>query len=230
MKVFEVKLKLYLMQNIKLEEIQSNIGSFIDTAFGKDTMLIGFHNKNTFKNYCFDLPYPLEKDKVYKKDKIYTLRIRTINKYLAEFFNTKLVNCFDKNFKALVSDIKIIPKKPIEKLYSITPIIIKTEEGYWKNKISLEDFERRLKENLIKKYNSETNTKINENFDLYTGIKFINHKPIGIKYKNIKLLGDKISINISDDEIAQELAYLALGVGLSEMNARGNGFVNYKWF
>ena len=230
MKVYEIKIKLFLLKDIELTEAQSRIASFIDSSFGKTEKLIEFHERNSFKNYCFDLLYPVEKDKVYKKGQIYTLRIRTINKFLADFFSNKLVNCYDSNFKALVSEIRIIPKKPIEKLYSITPIVLKNETGYWRDSISFEDFERRIKENLIKKYNTALDTKIDENFDLYTGIEFINHKPISVKYKNIKLLGDKISINVGDDSRAQDLAYAALGCGLSEMNSRGLGFLNYKWY
>jgi CRISPR-associated endoribonuclease Cas6 len=122
-----------------------------------------------------------------------------------------------------------LPKKHIEKLYSITPAIMKNEDGYWKNKIKLDEFERRLKENLIKKYNSSMNTKIDENFQLYTTIEFKNKKPISTNYKNIKLLGDKISLNIAENENAQKIAYMSLGTGVFEMNARGYGFVNYRW-
>ena len=43
------------------------------------------------------------------------------------------------------------------------------------------------------------------------------------------LLGDKISLNISDDKLAQDLAYMALGTGLLEVNSRGAGFTNYRW-
>jgi len=28
---------------------------------------------------------------------------------------------------------------------------------------------------------------------------------------------------------AQELAYMAIGTGIGEMNARGQGFVNFRW-
>lgn len=94
--------------------------------------------------------------------------------------------------------------------------------------MSLDEYERLLKENLIKKYNEFTNQKINEDFELYTYIKFINRKPIANLYKEkIKLLGDKISIKIADNNMAQELAYFALGTGLGTTNARGFGYCNY---
>ena len=84
-------------------------------------------------------------------------------------------------------------------------------------------------ENLIKKYNYFMNSKINENFQLYDSISFKNNRPIPSNYKNVTLLGDKISLNISQEALAQEIAYMSLGTGVLEMNARGYGFVNYRW-
>ena len=71
--------------------------------------------------------------------------------------------------------------------------------------------------------------KIDEDFDLYTMIELKNKKPIAMEYKNIKLLGDKVQIQVADNKRAQDLWYFALGVGLGEMNARGCGFLNYRW-
>nr|WP_312292420.1 CRISPR-associated endoribonuclease Cas6 [Clostridium chromiireducens] len=229
MNVFQIKLKIFVLKDIPIDESQAIIGVFIDSGLSKDRKLLELHESNKFKGYCFDAPYPLEEDKIYKKDKIYTLTIRTIDKDLADFFANVLVNEFNANIKGLTSEVRILPKKHIERLYSITPAVMKNEDGYWKNKIKLDEFEKRLKVNLIKKYNSITNSKINEDFQLYSTIEFKNRKPISIKYKNIKLLGDKISLNISENETAQELAYMSLGTGIFEMNARGYGFVNYRW-
>ena len=229
MNVFQIKLKVFILQDISVEDSQSTLSSFIDSGLIKNQKLLEFHESNRFKGYCFDAPYPLEEDKVYKKDKIYTLTIRTIERDLAEFFTSKLVNEVNNNIKGVTSEIRILPKKHIEKLYSITPTVMKNQDGYWKNKIRLDEFERRLKENLIKKFNSTMDTKIDENFQLYTTIEFKNRKPISTNYKNIKLLGDKISLNISENDNAQKVAYMSLGTGIFEMNARGYGFVNYRW-
>ncbi|QAA33499.1 CRISPR-associated endoribonuclease Cas6 [Clostridium manihotivorum] len=229
MEVFEVKLKLFLLKDVQFTEIQSKISSFIDMGLAKDEKYLEFHNENKFKNYCFDSLYPIEKDKIYNSGKIYTLTLRTVGEDLAKFFLERLKNEYDENFKGLTAEVRIVPKKHIEKIYSITPMLIKNDCGYWKGKITLDEFERRLKENLIKKYNSIANEKIDEDFQLYTSIEFKNRKPISTSYKQIKLLGDKISINISDDKRAQDLAYMSLGTGIAEMNPRGYGFVNYRW-
>ncbi|MBD7912303.1 CRISPR-associated endoribonuclease Cas6 [Clostridium cibarium] len=229
MKVYEIRIKLYVLQNISLESAQSTICSFIDKALVKNKDFAEFHSERKFKNYCFDSLYPLEKDKVYKEGKIYTLTLRTIDEKLVDFFSKELVNSFTEKLKALTAEKKIIPKKHIEKIYSITPMIMKNDSGYWKGKLSLEEFEKRIKENLIKKYNTFMNTKINEDFELYSGLEFKNRKPIIIKYKDIKLMGDKVSLNILENDLAQDMAYMCLGTGLSEMNSRGYGFMNYRF-
>ena len=229
MKVYEIKTKIFLMKDLLSEEAQIEICRIIDTTLSKDEKWLEFHKKNEFKNYCFDSLYPIPKDKIYKSNQIYTFTLRTINENLASYFNQFLANEYNSTIKCLTSEIRIIPKKFIEKIYSITPAIIKDGSGYWKHNLSLKDFERRLVENLIKKYNSINDTKIDEDFEFYTSLEFKNKKPVSVNYKNIKLLGDKISINISSNPVAQELAYLSLGTGVGEMNSRGLGYVNYRY-
>ncbi|MTI46542.1 MAG: CRISPR-associated endoribonuclease Cas6 [Firmicutes bacterium] len=229
MKVYEVSILAFLLNDIDLQESLFKIAEFIDSGMAKKPELLEFHNKNTYKNYCFASFYPLEKDKIYKAGNNYTIRIRTVDYKLAEFFNEELVNHFNDNIKSLTSTIRVLPKNHIEKIYSITPVVMKTEEGYWKGHIALNDFERRLKENLIKKYNLLMNTKLDESFQLYTSIEFTNKKPIAVEYKGRKILGDKLTIHIDDNKTAQILAYMSLGTGVLEMNARGAGYMNYRW-
>ncbi|HBA04588.1 MAG TPA: CRISPR-associated endoribonuclease Cas6 [Clostridium sp.] len=229
MNVYEITLKVYLLRSINVEEAQQKIAELIDKSLGKNSGLLDLHNKNIFKNYCFNSFYPIDKSGIYKADNIYTVKIRTISKDLGKYFNNVLANEYTDCIKGLVTDIRIIPKKHIEKIYSITPLILKNNDGYWKGSLGFEEFEKRVKENLIKKYNFINDEKLDENFDLYTFIEIKNKKPIATSYKGKRILGDKISIVISDDIRAQELAYMALGTGIGEMNARGQGFVNFRW-
>ena len=96
--------------------------------------------------------------------------------------------------------------------------------------MSLDEYEKRLRENMIKKYKDYTGEDIREDFPLFSLIEFNNKKPIGVRYKNVKILSDKITLIIEPDELSQKIAYMAIGVGLLEMNSRGFGYVNYKWF
>lgn len=229
MQVYQIRLKIYMLQDVSLNLIQTKLAAFIDKGFATDEALLQFHEENKFKNYCFDLPYPIERKKVYKSGNIYTVTIRTIDEKLARYFYEVCVNNFTKEIKGLTAEIKIIPKKIIECLYTLTPVILKDDAGYWRTNMKREELEERLKVNLIKKWNDFEQEKLEENFPLYTMIEFLNDAPIGMQYKNVKLLGDKLRIQIADDEISQNMAYLALGTGLGEMNARGAGFVNYRW-
>ncbi|MDY5212620.1 CRISPR-associated endoribonuclease Cas6 [Intestinibacter sp.] len=228
MQVIQIRVKILVKEDTYASDIQSKVCGLIDYSFSKRKELLEMHNTNKYKFYCFDFPYPVEQDKIYKKGKIYTLTIRTIDLDLGEFFLNSLINTETYSIKALSSEIKIISQKPIEKIYSLTPAIIKNESGYWRDSMSIDDYERRLKENLIKKYNTIIGGKMDEDFDLFNKIELKNKKPISVKYKNIKLLGDKINLYIADDSRAQNLAYMALGAGIMEMNSRGCGFVNYK--
>ena len=229
MDVYQIRLKLYLFCDIRMKDVSSKLSAFIDQSLAKNEAFLELHQTNCFKNYVFDSFYPIEKDKVYKKDALYQITIRTIDKTLAFFFSEKLVNDYNADMKAVTSDIYIIPRKIIDKIYSITPVVIKDDHGYWKEHLSLTAYEKRLKENIIKKYNFAMNTKIIEDFPFYLSLEFMNQKPIAVHYKNITLLADKIGLHIESDQMSQELAYFSLGVGLCEMNARGFGFVNYQY-
>lgn len=229
MQVYQIRIKLYMLTDVALNRVQTNLTAFIDKGFLENEDLLQMHEENRFKNYCYDLPYPVEKDKIYKKGKIYTVTIRTIDPKLAKYFQEVCVNSFTDEVKGLTSEIRIIPKKVIDSLYTLTPVILKDDKGYWRKHMQLAEFENQLKVNLIKKWNAFTGEKLSEDFSLYTLLEFLNETPVPMEYKSIKLLGDKIRLQIADNETAQKLAYMALGTGLLSMNSRGAGYVNYRW-
>lgn len=227
--VEEYSIKVYLLEDIKCESMLETISEVVDRSFTKNSELSKFHEMNVYKDYVFSGLYPIEKSKTYFKGKIYTFKIRTINKNMCRHFENILVNEYTKKMKILTIDKKIVQQKVIDKIYSITPCIEKFEDGYWKKNHSLDEFEKRLKVNLIKKYKQILSKDIDEDFELFTFIRIDNKKPIGVKYKNIRLLGDKITLKVADNSLAQKIAYLSLGIGICEMNGRGFGYVNYRF-
>jgi len=230
LKVYELKLKLFLLKDLTKEDALNQIAYFIDETLSKKESLLRMHQRNCYKNYVFCSFYPTACGGVYIKNMVYTVVIRTIDLELAEFFSSQLSNHYNETLKGLTCDIKIIPKRPIEKIYSLTPVLLKDKKGYWKGHLSFQEFENRLKVNLIKKYNAFTNSKIQEDFQLYTTITILNKSPIKIPYKGIHLLGDKVELKAADNALAQELLYMCLGSGMCESNARGFGFMNYQWY
>ena len=227
--VMELRLKVFLLKDIPVADLMGTESRFIDSALAQKSEWLEFHEKNCFKYYVFGGLWPLEKDGVYKREHIYTITIRTVDSHLACYFSKILQNHYTAEMKGLTIENRMIPKKMIDEIYTLTPVVLKTEHGYWRNEMRLDDYERLLFENAVKKYNRFTGKKIDEDFQLYTNITFLNRKPIGCKYKNIQLLGDKIKLKIADNNQAQEMAYFLIGAGVGENCSRGFAFCNYKW-
>lgn len=231
MKVCQVRLKLFMMKDVQKNCIQEEIRKFIDASFLKKENLKELHHKNEYKLYSYDYPFPLDLESgVYKKDNVYTLTVRTVSAELAGFFSEVLSNFSYGVLKGLRSEVKILAQRPIACIYTLTPAIMKAD-GYWKTEkdFDFEMYEKRIKENLIKKYNFINNTKIDENFILYNNIVLKNKYPIATGYKKIKLLGDKLHLDIDGNETAQNLAYMALGTGICELNSAGFGMCGFRY-
>ena len=84
MRVYQIRMQIFLLEDIAINKIQEKITAFIDSGFKTDEKWLNFHEQNSYKNYCYDQLYPVEKDQVYKKGKIYTLTIRTVDLELAK--------------------------------------------------------------------------------------------------------------------------------------------------
>ena len=115
MKIYQIRLKLFLLEDIAANKIQEKITAFIDSGFKTDEKWLNFHEQNSYKNYCYDQLYPIEKDRVYKKGKIYTLTIRTADLELAKYFKLVCVDNHTKEIKGLVAEIRVLPKKNVRK-------------------------------------------------------------------------------------------------------------------
>ena len=229
MKLYELQVKLYALVDINRKMVLEQLGKLIDTCLMQDEDMQKVHKRTGYKNYSFNEPVHLERSGVYKKGNIYIFIVRTVDEQLAKYFNRYLANQYNTTFKFLTVEKRILKDRPIERIYSLTPVVLKFDTGYWKDKYPEEVFEKRVRENLIKKYNALHATKLEEGFELFTYLKFDNIKPIAFHYKDITLLGDKITVQLATNPVAQELGLLAIGSGLGEMNSRGAGFVNYRF-
>lgn len=226
--VYQIDCKVYLLHSVKLERVLSEISSFVDTALASDEKMLKFHRSYGYKNYVFSGFKELEMEKLYKEGKVYTFSVRCIQKGLCDFFAQRFGNTQTVTMKGLVTVVKTIPKLFFEKLYTVTPALMKVEgAGYWRGTLSFEEYEKRLFENCVKKYKQLTGKEIDENFSLYNRIQMLNNKPIANYFKGIRLLGDKFELHIAENDEAQHISYMLLGTGVLENNSRGYGFLNY---
>jgi CRISPR-associated endoribonuclease Cas6 len=227
--VYELSIKVYLLESITAAEMLGKIAILIDGVLGREEKYLRFHQENKYKGYSYDGFYKTEQSGVYQQGNIYTFRIRTVDISLARYFEENLFTAYTREIKVLTVVRRDISKRHIDKLFSITPVVIKNDFGYWRNNMSIEDYERRIRENIIKNYNMFYGKKIEEDFELFNRLEINNKKPIAIPFKNISLLGDKITLYVSENEMAQNLAYFSLAIGLGENSSRGLGFCGYKY-
>lgn len=230
MLVYEIRLKVMLKKDLVYYEAGEIMGRLLNKVLCDEPEYLKLHEESRdYKFYVYDTFIPCEKDRIYKAGKVYRIRIRTVKENLAEFFFENLPEKETADIKCIRADIGVVPKKNLEKVYSLTPAVMKNyPEGYWRDIMSAAQFEKRLLDNLVKKYKYLTGEAIDENIMMYNGIRFMNSRPIKVSYKGITLLGDKIELTVAQNRTAQKLMYMALGAGILENNANGCGFVNFS--
>lgn len=225
-KVHYFALKVYLLQDIPKDYALESISYFIDSTLLKDNFFNTFHNSHQMKFYNFSSFEPFENDYVFKAGKLYSISIRVVDERLATYLKNHLADHSTNNMKGLVLEERIIYQRYIEKLNTLTPVMMRFEgKGYWRfNDISLQEIEKQIKINIKNKYAALTGIHLPETTPFYDSISFHREKPYTIFYKGRKMFGDKFELYIASDEESQRLAYLALGCGLGLMNARGYGY------
>lgn len=222
-RVRELQIKVYVKEDMNVDEMSNNLRDLIDRTLCKSDEFKKFHEENKYKNYCFDRLMPFSTH--YKEDEIYKFKLRSVDYKLVKYLKENMIDMVTKYFKVLKITECYIGRKHMISAYTLTPLIVKFEEGYWRTHFSIEDIEKRIKYNLIKKYNRFCGVKLDENFELFTRITLLNEKPLKVRFKDVSLCGDKFEFEIANNKQAQEIMYFALGVGLGELNARGQGFL-----
>ena len=162
------------------------------------------------------------KDTIYKKGNIYTFDLRGIEFEKMIKLKQVLETTENEHFKVIQINFQTGIQRNIKRLITLTPAIITTENGDYDIKENIELVKNRILSNTQKKYKKIYKTDIN--IDFIKDIKKINRTPVKIPYKNINLLGNKFEIQIKEDPMSQNLAYLILSVGLLEKNSLGLGF------
>lgn len=226
MQYYNIKVAVLLKNDTQAFENYEKISKLISASMLKDQTLKQLHEENRYKNYVFCNLYPIEKDGVYKAGNIYTFQIRTIDFKLGLKIKQVLNNFQNEEFKVIVSDLESSTQRKISTLATLTPAIITSDKGDYLINNDMQLVKERILANAQKKYNQLYNEKID--MDFIKSIKQTNNKPIKIPYKNINILGYKFEIEVKDDPISQNLAYLILSVGLLEKNAEGFGFCKAK--
>lgn len=228
--LWQIELKVFLLKDIAYRDVVTKVATFIDSALLNDEKWSTYHLEQKYKGYSFNSLYPIMKNGIYKKGRVYTVQIRTVVEELKDFFMESLKDNVTEEMKGLLTHVRPMKtKKSIDKLISVTPLVIKTKKSYWRKEMNVEQFLKKICTSITNQYKELYGGTIDENVPIFTGIKFRNRFPIVTRYKKVKLLGEKVVLEVADNEIAQKLAFLSLGVGAGHMGARGFSFMNPRW-
>lgn len=223
MQYYNLKVVLLLKRELKQEETYEKLGDFIAFAMLKDRELKQLHERSGYKNYVFCNLYPVQKEGVYLKGNLYTFDIRFIQIELAMKMKQVIHLTEDENFKVIVTSLQTHEQRKIKTLITLTPTVITTDRGDYRVENKLEFVKNRITANIQKKYNQTY--QIEARVDFIEKIEQINRIPIKIPYKQFHILANKYEMTIKPDPVSQDLAYLALSIGVAEKNSSlGMGF------
>ncbi|WP_053956477.1 CRISPR-associated endoribonuclease Cas6 [Inediibacterium massiliense] len=227
MMFIELTVTVMLKKDIFFVESGYIIGKNINKAMLLDKDLKILHPRREYKYYIFNSFYPLEKNKTYIKGRVYVFKIRGLDCEYMEKFKRCLQKLESYDFEVISVATSEVKQKHINKLYSITPIIITKDNKPWLQGDDVEEFKKRLEANLEKKYKNFFGEDIDIQDKFIKSLEFKNKLPIYFKYKGIKLLGNKINVEIKDNDTAQKIAFMAMAIGMGEKNSSiGAGYCN----
>ncbi len=209
--------------NVPLEQCNEWLSKIISKAMSFSKPLKIKHKNNEFKLYVFDLPRPLETNKVYFADRAYVVRIRSFDLKFLLGINSALKS-EDCGIRVISSHIVPVPYIPITTLTTLTPVVSSINGRYWVNDNGLLVLRDRIFSNACRKTKLIKKDFVEPGDNFIEGIIQLNKVPISAKYKGASLLGAKVEVTVKEDETSQVLAYTMMGAGMLEKNSLGFGF------
>ena len=239
MEYFRLMCTIYLKNDIDFKESFDKLAKYISFSMSQDKQLKTTHQSKGFKHYTFGGLFPIEKERVYKKDSSYTFAIHSVNENLINILSHELrKNINNPDILVVETTKKRVKQFFISELYTVTPVIVSIENGlYWTTDKDgdIVKLQKQLHDNLEKKYQDFYGEKIKakQNFIQLLEIKnrvpqsiYITKNDTKVESKEIRIrfFGNKFKIVPHEDDVSQKLAFLALGSGLGEKNSFGGGF------
>ena len=225
MQYFEMTVTLYLLSDIHFIAANEAIGKLISAAMFLDKELADKHARKEYKFYCFNSLYPTEKDKIYRRGRMYVFKLRSLEKEFMLKLRKLIKQTGCENIRVVSCDFKNKMARYISELRCVTPVIVTVDDRPWLREDDLVLLSERLQANLEKKYRDFYGEEVMPDQRFIQKIQVLNQKPFALDYKGISLLGNKFRIWVNDDESSQKLSLIALACGIGEKNSSlGAGF------
>ncbi|AUM93765.1 TPA: CRISPR-associated endoribonuclease Cas6 [Clostridium botulinum] len=223
---YELLLEIKLNKDIHFSRSYEMLSKFFNRVMLPDNYLKTLHKKKGVKLYSFSGLYPAATNQIYKRNTLYKIRIRSFDPEFICAMQFSLSQMQDNNINII--SIKFIKNQQqfITELVSINPVIfsIWEKQNYWQIGDNIDLLGKQLTNNLLHKYNTIFCNKLTTQDTIFHCLNITNNKTIYIPYKKGLLLGNKLKIQVKEDDISQTLATVALGAGIGEKNSIGMGF------
>lgn len=210
--------------DVPLNSCNEWLSRVFSKAMSFDEALREKHKDTGYKFQVFDLPRPIEPQKVYFSGRAYVVRLRSFDLRFLLGVKSALMN-EDCGIKVLSAHITPKPYKQITEITTLTPVVCTMANGrYWVNNDGILILRDKIFSNACKKAKIIFKEFEEPEDNFIEGITQLNRVPVSMKYKNTKLLGAKFRMLIKEDKYSQMLAHTIMGAGTLEKNSIGFGF------
>lgn len=225
LKVYQMSVHVVALKPVEFVRLRTVIAAFLDSALRKDTEWSEFHERHGAKNYVFNSVRRPKDDLNLHPLQMYSFLIRTVNPDLLSYFLAVLPTHRTNEFQGITVEVTPCQFEMVDSLYSVTPVVLYREGGYWQTHMSVMDFKSSLERRIVMAYQQLYDATIPVDYSFCSGVELLNDHPIAMKYKNVTFLCDRVSIQVKPDKVSQQLAHLAMGIGLGDKTSRGFGFM-----
>lgn len=224
---YELKVTVLVKQSTHHLEMQEHIGQWINRAQLADAEFKRTHYDIGYKFFHFSSLYPLEKDGIYQKGRAYILTVRSSLRDTLTRIKSCLQECREDDYFQMIScEQRNRQLRHITEMITITPAIVTINNKPWLHENNIEILLEQLHANAEKKFKRLEPEIAEQAFQSFIqSIRIENRKPIALRYKERKLLGNKLRLFINEDSFSQKLANVVMGSGLAEKGSSiGAGF------
>ncbi|CZE47546.1 CRISPR-associated endoribonuclease Cas6 [Campylobacter geochelonis] len=231
MTIYELKVFIKLKIPVTFFENPEFLSKNINRSFLEDDELRELHIQDGIKPYSIDFLRHdgYRKDSFKAEDEVYFL-VRCVSFEIISRMRTCLEISNRLDFEVLGSKISTLKPKFIKSLYTMSPAVvtvsIDNKAFCWtKEDSDISELKRSLEVNLKSKfalYGGEFNLK--ESDEVIDLIEIKNHKPFIFTYKDGQIFAYRYQIYFAENRYAQNLAKIALALGVGEKGSLAFGF------
>lgn len=233
MEIFSLKVYVKLKINVTFFQIPAFLGKNIYRSMLLDEELKDIHAQGYFKPYCVDFLRSMEgkKDEFLVGDTaFFTIRSTRID--FLQKFRFCIESSKNLEFQVLSTMQDVIIPKHINTLYTMTPasFVKRLSENnkatpWTRENGSIEDVKDMMILNLKRKYENFLEKEVNvDTTGIISAIEIKTNKAFLFKYKRANIYAYRYLVCFADEPLAQNLAMMAMALGIGLKNTLGFGF------